>query len=138
MHEIAQSDQLVSRRRPVDMLVSGFLLALMALGSLALWIVVPAASLKLLLPRSESIYYHLVIGLVGVPAAMICFALCLFWLNGLYLRVNGAWKADDSGYLPRRVRGPLEPMMLGSLLIAIIAMGIWFFFIAENPVPQAV
>lgn len=126
------------RRRAVDRLVSVFLLVLMALGSFAIWTVVPAASLKVLLPRSESTAYHLVIGLIGVPAAMIVFGMGLFWLNGLYLRVNGAWRPGESGDLPHRVKGPLESMMLWSFLVAVIAMGFWFFVLAENPSSQVV
>ncbi len=125
-------------KAPVDRLVSVLLLVLMAAGSLALWIVVPAGILRLLLPLSESKGYHLAIGLLAVPAAMIAFGMSLTWLNGLYLRVNGAWRADDEDGYPRRVRGPLESLMIGSLLFALVAMAFWFFLLAENPSSQVI
>jgi hypothetical protein len=121
----------------VDRLVSALLLVLMAIGSLALWIVVPAGILKLLTPLSDSLGYHLAVALLGVPAAMIALGIGLGWLNTLYLRVNGAWEVDDEGDLPARVRGPLEPLMLWSIAIAFVALTLWFFLVAENPNQQA-
>lgn len=119
--------------RAVDRVAAAFLLALLVAGSLALWVAVPAAVLKALTPLSESTAYHLGVGLIGVPAAMIVFALGLFWVNGLYLRVTGHWRVDEDG-APRRLRGPLEPILLWSLLVAVVAIGVWFFALAENPV----
>ena len=118
--------------RPIDRAVSALLLGLMIVGSLALWIAVPTAVLKGLAPLSDSQAYHLMLGLVGVPVAMIAFALGLFYVNGLYLRVTGHWRADE-GRMPRRLRGPLEPILIWSLLAALVAICIWFFVFAENP-----
>jgi hypothetical protein len=66
----------------------------------------------------------------------------LFWLNGLYLRVTGILarlEADEeeTGW-HRRVRGPLEPLMAISFVIAAVALTIWFFFVAENPPHQVI
>jgi hypothetical protein len=61
----------------------------------------------------------------------------LIWLNGLYLRVTGvlarAQEDEDESGWRRSLHGPLEPMMLASLLVAFTALSIWFFFFAENP-----
>ena len=32
-----------------------------------------------------------------------------------------------------RLRGPLEPLLVGSLVVALIALFAWFFLLAENP-----
>jgi hypothetical protein len=122
--------------RAVDRLVAAFLLLLMVIGSLALWLVVPAGSLWTLTQLSESKTFHLFVGLLGVPAAMILFAPLLFWLNALYLRVTGHWAYDEEEDRPRRLHGPLEPILLWSLLLALIALFVWFFLFAENPPTQ--
>jgi hypothetical protein len=119
--------------RPVDRIVAGFLLLLLAAGSLALWLVIPAGSLWLLSRLSENSLYHLLVGLFAVPTAMVLFAPVLFWLNGLYLRVTGHWAYDAEEDRPRRLRGPLEPLLLWSFVIAFVALAYWFFFLAENP-----
>jgi hypothetical protein len=122
----------------LDRLVGAFLLAMMALGSLALWVAVPAGVMLALTPLSESHGYHLLVALVGVPTAMIIAGLMLLWLNGLYLRVTGQWRYDEEEDRPKRLRGPLEPLLAWSLLIALIALVFWFFFLphgAPSPSP---
>ena len=118
---------------PVDRLVAAFLLVLLAAGSLSLWLVVPAGSLWLLSRLSENSEWHLLVGLFAVPAAMLLFAPLLFWLNNLYLRVTGHWAYDEEEDRPRRLRGPLEPLLLWSFLLAFAAISYWFFFLADNP-----
>ena len=68
---------------------------------------------------------------------MVLTAPMLIWLNGLYLRVTGILRprrgrrGGDGGW-SRRLRGPLEPLMFASLAVAIVALSIWFFFIADT------
>ena len=120
-------------RRPVDRVVAWFLIALMAAGSLAMWTVVPAVTLRYGIDLLPTQALQLVVGLALVPASMIVFSLFLFWLNGLYLRVTGHWVYDEKEDRPRRLRGPLEPLMLWSLLVALVLIAYWFFFLAEGP-----
>jgi hypothetical protein len=118
----------------IDRLAAAFLLVLMAVGSLVLWVGVPVGSLWAASQLSDSTTGHLLIALPLVPAAMIVWGTFLFWLNGLYLRVIGVLtEPDDPDEPPPRIRGPLEPMLVGSLVIAILAFLIWFFAFAENP-----
>jgi hypothetical protein len=124
--------------RARDRVVAAFLLALMAIGSLALWLVIPAGSLWTLTQLSESKTFHLFVGLFGVPVAMMLFAPLLFWLNALYLRVTGHWTYDLEEDRPRARRGPLEPILLWSLLLAFAALLVWFFVLAENPSAQVI
>jgi hypothetical protein len=121
--------------RAIDRLVATFLLLLIAAGCLALWIVVPAAVLWALTPLSDSRSYHLVVALVGVPTAMIAFASLLLWLNALYLRVTGHWRFDEEDERPRRLSGPLESLLVWSLLIAFALLCLWFAFPATPPAP---
>ena len=120
--------------RITDRLAAAFLLVLMALGSLVLWIGVPVGSLWAASKLSESVAGHLLIALPLTLAAMIVWGAFLFWLNALYLRVIGALaEPEDPDEPPRRIRGPLEPLLVGSLVIGIVAFLVWFFAFAEDP-----
>ena len=126
-------------RTPGNRAAAGFVLALLAAGSLVLWLVVPPLVLWSLSQVIDSSSVHYGTALIAVPAAMILFAWALSWLNELYLRITGANRSgglDEAGggedrWLVRR--GPLEPLLLGSLAVAIVAMALWFFLAAENP-----
>ncbi len=63
---------------------------------------------------------------------MLVVAVVLTWLNGLYLRMTGG-EIEWNGRSPIRRRGPLEPLLLLSMVLAIVAAAIWFFVFAENP-----
>jgi hypothetical protein len=123
----------------VDRAAAAFLLALMAVGSLVLWIGVPAGWLWVAGKITSDGPQHIMLSILGAPIAIIGWARFLFWLNRLYLRVTvGAWAVEadpdaDEDDAPRWVRGPLEPLLVGSLVIAIIALFYWFFVYAENP-----
>lgn len=120
--------------RMTDRLAAAFLLALMAVGSLVLWIGVPVGSLWAASKLSDSGTGHLLIALPLVPAAMIVWGTFLFWLNALYLRVIGVLtEPEDPDEPPRPIRGPLEPLLVASLVLAIVAFLVWFFAFAENP-----
>jgi hypothetical protein len=71
-----------------------------------------------------------------VLAAMAVWGWFLFWLNGLYLRITGFWDDEDPDEPPKRIRGPLEPILVSSLIIALVALLVWFFVFAENPSSQ--
>lgn len=121
-----------------DRLVAAFLWLLMALGSLAMWVVVPAGWLWLAGKITSDQAQHITLSVIGVPLAIILWARGLFWLNRLHMRVTMPLlireleeAPDDEP--PRPIRGPLEPLMVGSLAIALVAMAIWFFFFAETP-----
>ena len=65
------------------------------------------------------------------------FGAFLVWLNGLYMRVTGviaAYEAEEKefgpGAAPRYLRGPLETLLVSSLVLAIIALFVWFFVFA--------
>ena len=87
-----------------------------------------------ILPAGD--YLHELRSAVGLAEALWV-APTLFWLNGLYLRVTGFWEAfEDPDEPPRRLRGPLESLLVGSLYLAVVAFLIWFFAFARNPQPD--
>jgi hypothetical protein len=120
-----------------ERLAGVFVLVVLVLACVAFWIGVPAATLWALSKATDDFAAHFVFGLIGVPVAMALFSPLLFWLNALYLRVTGViarLEADEeeAGW-QRRLRGPLEPLLFVSFVIAAIALTIWFFVFAENP-----
>ena len=122
--------------RLLDGLAAPFLLALLAAGSLAVWTAVPAASLWAAGKLARSTTEHYLIGLPLTLFAMALSGLLLFWLNGLYLRVTGySASPDDPGEPPRRLRGPVEPLLVGSLYLAVVAFLVWLLVFATNPGP---
>jgi hypothetical protein len=126
------------RLRARDRAVAAFLLLLLVVGSLVLWIGVPVATLWALAQATDSASQHFVLGLLGVPLAMALFAPLLLWVNALYLRVTGAYRpAEDEGGLPRRLRGPLEPILLVCFIVAVVAL-IAFFAVTDIPQRQVI
>jgi hypothetical protein len=118
--------------RSADRLAAGFLLILLAVGSLALWIAIPIFILWALSKATESSTGYFVLAIFAVPAAMVLFALALMWLNGLYLRVSRVRRPDDDGYRGPP-RGPLPSFLSAGMVIALAALFVWIFFVAENP-----
>jgi hypothetical protein len=123
-----------------DRVVAAFLWVLMAIGSIAMWVGVPAGWLYVAGQITSDQAQHIMLSVLGVPLAIIIWARGLFWLNRLHMRVTmprlmrEIEEADDEDE-PRVIRGPLEPLIVGSLAFAILAMFVWFFFFADRPPP---
>jgi hypothetical protein len=129
------------RLRFGDRVAAGFLLVVLTVGSLALWVGVPAGWLWLASKIADSGSAHLALGIVGMPVAIVLFALVLAWINRLYMRVVWSQRQleeleefddEDVGEL-RIPRGPLEPLLVVSLVLSVVALFAWFFVLAENP-----
>ena len=135
----------IASRSITDRLAGAFLLVLMSVGCLVLWIGIPVGCLWLAAKWSDSNAEHFLYVLPMVLVGMAAFAKFLFWLNRLYVRVTlGSHavevdpEADDEWDEPRWVRGPLETLLVASLLVALIALFAWFFLLAENPSQQII
>jgi len=129
--------------RVVDRLAIAFLLVLLAVGSLALWIAVPLGCLRLAWRLAGTSAEAYLLGLVLTVAGMIAFGALLVWINRLCLRVGGViarYQAEEARYGPgtaqRFLRGPLEPLLLASLLVAIVALAVWFLVFAHSLNPS--
>jgi len=115
-------------------------LTLLAVGSVAMWIGVPAGSLWTAGQITSDKAQHIMLSPVAVPIAIIIWARGLFWVNRLYMRVTMPRLVkeleemdDEEMDEPQWLRGPLESLLVGSLLVALVVMAVWFFFFAENP-----
>jgi hypothetical protein len=136
---IVEGTETTTARWLVDRLAAGFLLCLMVIGSFGLWIGVPAACLAATAKLSSSAAEHFLIDLPVTIGAMIAWGAFLVWLNGLYLRVTGVaarYDAEEEEYGPgsgpRFLRGPMEPILLSSLVIALVTLTVWFFVFAHG------
>jgi hypothetical protein len=126
-----------------------FLIALMAVGSVGLWLVIPLAWIYAVSHTVKSTQptlgpYMLI--LFGVPTSMFIFGKLLYRLNGAYERLTGQ-ESEVRVQLPwhRSMRGErttgrrttvLELVMMISVAIALVAFGIWFFFFAGSSLPN--
>jgi hypothetical protein len=131
--------------RASDRFAAGFLVALMTVGAFALWTGVPTLCLWITSHLANDSAHQLLLALPLTIAAMGLFGWFLVWLNGLYMRVTGVvaqYRAEEEelgpGAAPRYLRGPLETLLVASLVIAIVAMGVWFFVFAHNPGPGSI
>ena len=121
------------------------LVVLMAVGSIAMWIVTPIFWLWLVSQFSESSspslgLYMLV--LVGTIATIVVLGKLLGFLNRVHGTITGrmAPRRDQTVWMRsmrgdrnvQRDHGVLGNVMAVSVSIALVAMGIWFFFFAEG------
>jgi hypothetical protein len=126
-----------------------FLVALMAIGSIGLWLVIPVAWIYGVSSQIESTQPTLgpyVLILIGVPASMFIVGKLLYRLNGVYERITGQdsevrvqmpWHRSMRGErAPQRRTTVLELVMMISVAIAVVAFGIWFFFFAGSSLPS--
>jgi len=120
--------------RARDRLAAAFILVLLGVGSLFLWVGIPFGLLWSFAHVTDSWNGHFLMSVVFIPIAMALFAPALFWLNGLYLRITGVMGPQDQEENPgRRLRGPLEVFLYAGMLMAIVALCVWFFGYANNP-----
>jgi hypothetical protein len=122
------------------------LVALMALGSLALWTAVPAAWLWLTRDMEpEEARYFIVI--TGCAITMLMGAGLLYRLEAIYAEITGAARARvpaRSAWLrsvsdEQRPRGPLtllEVFLVVSAVIAVVALVGWWAFLADTSNPS--
>jgi hypothetical protein len=130
--------------------LSLFLIALMAIGSVVMWIGVPvaliyAASRLADSPKPSMGPYVLI--LVGLPLGMMAVGKLLGALDRYHGRVTGlddgkpqqaAWMKSMRGDRERkRRRSVLDSVMMISVGVALLLFGIWFFAFAGSSLPGA-
>ena len=128
--------------------VGAFLIALMAVGSVLLWIGIPVGWLYLvsrLVDSSEPSMGPYVLVLVGIPATMIAMGRLLAALDRTYGRVTGTapqtrvqapWHRSLRGdRAPARARSVLDVVMVCSVGLAVICFAVWFLLFAGSSLP---
>jgi uncharacterized RDD family membrane protein YckC len=126
------------------------LILVMAIGSVALWLVIPVAWIYFAshtVKTTQPTLGPYLLVLVGVPVSMFIVGKLLYRLNGVYERFTGQasevrvqlpWHRSMRGErAPQRRTTVLELVMMISVAIAVIAFAIWFFFFAGSSLPNA-
>jgi hypothetical protein len=129
-------------------LLGVLLIALMAVGSVLLWLGIPLGWLYLvsrLVDSSQPSMGPYILVLVGIPASMIVVGKLLSKLNRAYgelthtapsARTRSAWLRSmrgerDSG----RQSTVLDVVMVWSVAFALLCLAVWFFVFAGSSLP---
>jgi hypothetical protein len=125
------------------------LVLLMAVGSVVMWIGVPLGLIYLasrIAGSSNPSAGPYVLVLVGLPIGMAIVGKCLGALDRAHTRLTG--RGDDTRRPAPWMRsmraergstrrgGVLDRVMIGSVGLAIVAFGIWFFAFAGSSLPH--
>jgi hypothetical protein len=130
-------------------LLAALLIALMAIGSILLWLGIPVGWLYLvsrLVKSSQPSMGPYAVLIVGIPVSMIIVGKALSKLNRVYgevmgttptVRMRSPWMKSmrgerDSG----RERTVLDVVMVWSVAVALLCFGIWFFAFAGSSLPN--
>ena len=83
---------------------------------------------------------------IGIVVSILLIAWLIGWLNRLYVQLTGTnrltpmrstWLRSMRDTSPRvGSTTVVEAVLIGSVLLAAIAMTIWFFFLAGSPIPN--
>jgi hypothetical protein len=126
------------------------LIALMAVGSIFLWIGIPVGWLWIgsqIQSDSGQASFGLYMGiLAGIIVSMVAMGKLLSGMNGVYGRLTGSevvrvrlpWhrslRGEDEGRPPRQI---LDVVMVASVMVAGFVFLVWFLFFAGSSLPGA-
>jgi hypothetical protein len=129
-------------------LIAVLLIALMAIGSILLWLGIPLGWLYLvsrLVKSSQPSMGPYILLLVGIPASMVIVGKLLSKLNRVYGDVTGTaptgrartpWLRSMRGERETgRPRTVLDVVMIWSVAVALVCFVIWFFVFAGSSLP---
>jgi hypothetical protein len=131
-------------------LAAAFVVALMVLGAFSMWTVIPWGWIwigSMITDTQTPSGGPYMVVFFGIVCSILAMAWVLSRLNRLYVRITGttelpsrylpAWRKSLSDEREGR-RGPnvLETVILASVLLAGVAMFIWFLFAAGSPLPS--
>jgi hypothetical protein len=131
-------------------LAATFVVAVMMVGAVSMWTVIPFGWIwigSMISESQEPSGGPYMVVFVGIVSSIIAMAWALSRLNRLYVRITGSSRLP-SRYLPAwrkslsderdMPQGPnvLETVILASVLLAGAAMAVWFFIAAGSPLPS--
>jgi hypothetical protein len=112
---------------------AALLVAIMFLGSLAMWVGVPLGWLwmgSLIQAQTGSVGYALLAMMCGLVITIALLGACLSWLNRLHVEVRAARGRDVSGTTA------LEHVLVASAAVALAVFLVWFFgYSGSEPIP---
>ncbi len=138
-----------AHRGPVRNVAAMLVVVAMLIAAISLWTAIPLTWIYIGSMLSDTQFpsggpYMLVF--VGIVISILIIAWLLGRLNGLYVRITGtntvspirpAWLKSmrDTPTTPRSAT-VLETVIVGSVILAVLAMTAWFFVLAGSPLPN--
>ena len=122
----------------------------MVLGAMSMWTVIPFGWIwigSMITDTQQPSGGPYMVVFFGIVCSILAMSWVLSRLNRLYVRITGTTKLPTR-YLPawrkslsderagRRGMNVLEAVILASVLLAGVAMFIWFLFAAGSPLPS--
>ncbi len=130
-------------------LAAGVVFLAMLLAAFSLWTAIPLSWVYIASKVSHTQFpssgpYAVVI--VGIIASVLFVAWLIGRLNNLYIRITGTnrlapmrptWLKSmrDTGSLQNSVT-VVEAVLMGSVMLAAVALSVWFFLLAGSPIPN--
>jgi hypothetical protein len=131
------------------MIAALLLIALMAVGSVVLWLGIPVFWLWLasrVVSTSQPTLGPYVMVLIGIPVSMVIVGKLLTRLNAVYgqvtnttptVKVQMPWMKSMRGERESgRPRTILDVVMVCSVSVALLLFGVWFFVFAGSSLPS--
>jgi hypothetical protein len=143
-------EERLRRERPATGAAAGIIVAVMVLGAFSMWTVIPYAWIwigSMLSHTQAPSGGPYMIVFFGIVVSIIAMSWVLSRLSQLYVRITGttklphrtlpAWKKSlsDERESPHGM-SVLEAVILSSVLLAAVAMAVWFFLAAGSPLPS--
>ena len=114
----------------------------MALGSLALWTVIPFGWLRLAATLSSTYATIYLLAIIGAPLTMAAWGWCLYQLNHAYLRRTGRSAPEQKPGWVRPAVGPprereqlmvIDVFLVVSAVIGVILLVVWYLLLGHSP-----
>jgi hypothetical protein len=130
-------------------LAAGFVFLAMLLAAFSLWTAIPLSWVYIASKLSQTQFpsggpYAIVA--VGIVASILFVAWLIGRLNTLYIRITGTNRLEPirpTWLRSMRDTGPgrssvtvVEAVLMGSVLLAMLALTLWFFLWAGSPIPN--
>jgi hypothetical protein len=137
------------RQRAVHSLAAGIVVLAMLLAAFSLWTAIPLSWVYIASKLSQTQFpsggpYAIVA--VGIVASILFVAWLIGRLNALYIRITGTnrlepirptWLKSMRDTAPVRSSVTVvEAVLMGSVLLAMLALTAWFFLLAGSPIPN--
>ena len=137
------------RHRAVHSLAAGIVFLAMLLAAFSLWTAIPLSWVYIASKLSQTQFpsggpYAIVA--VGIVASILFVAWLIGRLNALYIRITGTNRLEPirpTWLKSMRDTGPVrssvtvvEAVLMGSVLLAMLALTVWFFLLAGSPIPN--
>jgi multisubunit Na+/H+ antiporter MnhB subunit len=129
--------------------LAAVIVVLMAVAAMLLWVGIPLGWLWIgsqLVDSSQPSMGPYMVVVVGIIASVVIDALIISRLNRQYERVTGGrgnvrmqlpWMKSMRGEREKpREMSVLDVVMVGTVALAALTMGVWFFFFAGSPLPN--